>query len=473
MTDDRRPAAVVNFGGNVRFTPRCRYEPRSEEELLEVLEHHRDGQIRVVASRHSWSGAIVSGDALVDMRHFHEVRVHREEGGTFVTVGAGCQVKHLLAALDREGLTIPSVGLITEQTVAGAISTGTHGSGRHSLSHYPVALRIACYEGGEPTIRTVSGGAELRAARCAVGCLGVIVEVTLPCVPQYQVTECVTLCDSLREVLAERTGAPLQQFYLIPHLWRYYSQQRAVAAATTRSRSAPLYRLYWLLNLDIGLHLLIKVFASFLRSRRRIRFLYRHILPALAVRGWEVTDRSDRMLVMEHELFRHLEMELFVPEERLEEATEYLIEVLRVADAGRTRMSELIRERLDRAGHLRTLERLRGTYSHHYPICYRRVLPDDTLISMAAGEGVAWYAISLITYVRRREPFYAVARFLATTMAEMYEARLHWGKWFPLGEVEVRRMYPALDEFRAVCDRFDPRGVFRNDFTARVLGVGR
>jgi FAD/FMN-containing dehydrogenase len=462
---------VVNFGGNVRFAPRHLHRPRDERELLAVLEAHRGGQIRVVAAGHSWSGAIVSGDALVDMRHFDAVRVHREAGGTFVTVGAGCRIKHLLAALERQGLTIPSVGLITEQTIAGAIATGTHGSGRHSLSPYVSGLRIACYEGGTARIRSVSKGAELRAARCGLGCLGVVVEVTLPCVPRYFVKERITVRDSIPEILALREAGPLQQFYLIPHMWRYFVQERSVAEATERSPSAPLYRLYWLLNLDVGLHLLIKLFASLLRSRRRVRFLYRHILPRLAVRNWEVVDRSDRMLVMEHELFRHLEMELFVPERRLEEAAEYLTGVLRVADGASGPLPVRLREAVERVGMREELDRLRGSFTHHYPVCFRRVLADDTLVSMSAGDEGAWYAISLITYVEPREPFYELARFLASSMAGLFGARLHWGKWFPLDHEAVRKAYPALPEFQAICDRFDPAGVFRNAFTARALGL--
>src|SRR5262245_40520612 len=115
---------IVNFGQNIRFTPRKFYAPRTEGELLEILNAHRSGQIRVVASRHAWSEAIVSADALIEMRHFNQVRLHERDGETFATVGGGCQIKHLLARLNQAGLTTPSVGLITEQTIAGAISTG-------------------------------------------------------------------------------------------------------------------------------------------------------------------------------------------------------------------------------------------------------------------------------------------------------------------------------------------------------------
>ncbi len=466
-------AQVVNFGGNVRFTPEHRYAPRSEPELLEILNRHRQGKIRVVASRHSWSDAIVSEEALVDLRHFCSIRTFEREGRTFATVGGGCQIKHLLERLNAQGLTTPSVGLITEQTIAGAISTGTHGSGKHSLSHYISSLRIACYtaDGSSAVIREVDGGVELRAARCGLGCLGVIVDVTFACIPQYYVREKLTPCDSLHEALARQQDAPLQQFYLVPHLWRYYAQERAVDQRGQASRTALLYRWYWFLSLDLGLHLLIKLFAAVLRSPWLIRLLYRRLLPASVFSRWVVVDRSDRMLVMEHELFRHLELELFVPASQLAPAAQFVCETLQVADGVRSEVSEEVRAGLVQLGQLAALLDLQDTYCHHYVICIRRVLADDTLISMSCGDDECWYALSLITYVQPREPFYRVARFLATSTARLFRARLHWGKWFPLGADEVRSMYPNLDDFRAVCAQFDPRQVFANRFVTAVLGL--
>src|ERR1051325_4157800 len=61
-------APIVNFGGNVSFTPRHRYAPRSEREVLELLDRHAGGTIRVVASLHSWSDDIVCDDVVVDLR---------------------------------------------------------------------------------------------------------------------------------------------------------------------------------------------------------------------------------------------------------------------------------------------------------------------------------------------------------------------------------------------------------------------
>jgi len=105
--------SIINFGRNVRFQPGRFLTPSSEEELLAALQEHREGKIRVTGSRHAWSDAVVTQDLLIDMRGFDHVRIH--EGRQRVSVGAGCQIKRLLAALNQHNLTIPSLGLISEQ----------------------------------------------------------------------------------------------------------------------------------------------------------------------------------------------------------------------------------------------------------------------------------------------------------------------------------------------------------------------
>lgn len=174
MTADQR--AVQNFGRNVSFQPKIVAEPKSEDEVLRILAEHRGSRIRVIGRLHSYSEAACCEDVLLDLRNLNSVRIKQRDKGVWATIGAGCQVKRVLAELERQaGLTLSAVGLITEQAIAGAISTGTHGSGKHSLSHYVAEIRVATYDAatGEPVIRTINAGSELRAARCSLGCLRV------------------------------------------------------------------------------------------------------------------------------------------------------------------------------------------------------------------------------------------------------------------------------------------------------------
>lgn len=439
--------------------------------MLRILNEHRTGTVRVVGAGHSWNGGIETPDALLDLRHLRRIRVHPDRRR--ISVGGGCRIADLLAHLARRGLTLPSIGLIARQTVAGATATGTHGSGRHSMSHYVESMRIACYGAdGEAEVRTVDSGQALRAARCSVGALGVVVGVTLKCVPQYYVRErCVWRPDP-DAILANQSAAPLQQFYLIPHTWAYLEHERSVAADNRRSGGAMLYRAYWLTVIDVLLHLGVKLTASLLRSRCLVDVLYRHLLPACIFPKWRVTDRSDRQLLMRHDLFRHLEMEVFVPRGKLRPALDFVAEVLRAADSADYEVSRSVHDRIRTLDMQDALENIRGSYSHHYPICVRCIRPDDTLISMASCHGIEeqdWYAISLITFTEPRLPFRNAARFLATAMTRSLGARLHWGKWHPLDADQIEESYPGLAPLRAICAQFDPQGVFRNRFLEQTM----
>ena len=470
---------VTNFGGNLRFIPRYRYTPTTEAEVLNLLDKHADGKVRVVGALHSWSPAVVTDSALVDLRHFDRVAVEQEPGGeVWATVGGGCRIKHLLRELHaRSEATLPSLGLITEQTIAGAISTGTHGSGKHSLSHYMNEIRVAAYdaETGKARIYVWNEGAELRAARCGLGCMGIILSVRVRCVPQYDVAETITACATLDEVLCLEGEYTLQQFFLIPHRWSYFVQRRqsvAPASPPRRSWSAKLYRAYWYICLDIGFHLAIKLLASLLGSPALIRWFYRRAFSILVIKNRTVVDTSDRMLVMEHELFKHLEIEIFVLSSQVRHAADFIRHVLAAFDDKAAVVPEEASSPLKQIGMYEELLQHRGTFTHHYPITFRRVLPDETVISMSSGSDEPYYAISFITYVEPRERFFNLASFLARSMTALFGARLHWGKHFPLTSVETERVYPHLEEFRRLCRKTDPRGVFRNEYTDRVLGFG-
>lgn len=464
---------IKNFGRNLRFKPKYFYSTKSEMELLDILQKHKDSKIRTVGSLHSWSDLVKTDEVLIDVCHFNRIEVFTQNGETRVKVGAGCQIKHLLKALNKQGLTIPSLGLITEQTIAGATATGTHGSGKHSLSHYIESLRVACFKGDEGVaqIVEVSDGVELQAARCSLGCLGVIVEITLPCIPQYFVQEKATFCKTIEEILELEKQAPLQQFFLMPHSWLFLAQERVVSNECRRRGLAGVYRVYWFVVIDLGLHLALKLFASVLRSKKLIHFFFRKVAPSLISPRWVVTDRSDNALVMEHELFRHLEIELFVTRSKVSEASSFVTDILQFADDASHKLSVSTYEKLQKAELLDSLKSIKGRFTHHYPICFRRVLPDNTLISMASGSSEDYYAISFITYVEPRDDFYALATFLANSMFELFGARIHWGKWFPQTGEQIDQLYPNLASFREVCDQYDSNGVFRNQFVEEKLGL--
>jgi len=415
----------------------------------------------------------VADDVLLDMRHFQEIRVERRDGRHWITAGAGCQIKQLLEELTRQSAgTLPSLGLITEQTIAGAISTGTHGSGNSSMSHFVDEVRVATYDtdSGEPVILTINQGDELQAARCSLGTLGVIVSVGFWSRPQYFVEEHFQRYDDIESVLEVEAEYPLQQFFLLPWLWRFVAQHRR-ETLRPRSRWATLYRWYFFLLFDIGLHLLVLLAVRVLRSPRIVRFLFRQLTPRMVVRNWKVVDESSKMLVMEHELFRHIECEMFVSRSRLPESIRLVVRLLKHFDGDPSALDEDARKEMQKVGLASEIDDYCGTYTHHYPICVRRVLPDDTLISMSSGGADPYYALSFISYARLwdRKGFVTFADVVSRVTGAMFNARPHWGKICPLTASEAARRYPELQKFREIVRRNDPGGAFRNDWINQTL----
>src|SRR5687768_2067929 len=99
---------IRNFGRNVSFTPQFYYEPRDEAEVLEILRRHRGRRVRAGGRVHSWSEIVRGDEVYVDLRNLCGVRVEQDGDGVRAVVGAGCQIKRLLAELDRQaGATLP------------------------------------------------------------------------------------------------------------------------------------------------------------------------------------------------------------------------------------------------------------------------------------------------------------------------------------------------------------------------------
>ena len=473
-----------NFGGNISLTPKTAYAPATEQEVLEIMDRHHGRRIRCVGRLHSWSRAVESEDVLLDLRLLNQIQPISDGDRPLVSVGAGCQLKRLLSELERlKQWTLPSLGLITEQTVAGAVSTGTHGSGRNSLSQYVVSVRIAHYDSntGRATITEISDGDALRAARCSLGCLGVILSVKMLCRPSYNVEEAFHEHEQLAEVLMAEEQYPLQQFFLVPWRWTYMSQYRR-ETDRRRSRTASLYHWYRYLTIDLAMLMLIVVLVRVLRINAIIRMMFRRVIPVFVIRDWHVVGQSTPQLVMEHELFRHIELELFVQKSHLEPALSFVHQTLCYAAGTDDSTPESFRAQLAGASLEQELDNIAGTYCHHFPICVRKVLTDDTLISMASPSARAtreesqepWYAITFTCYARKRDQaaFERLAGFLTRSMATLFAARPHWGKLNYLQPDALRELYPKFDEFRRCSEALDPDGHFQNDWTSEFLWKG-
>ena len=469
------PRTLTNFGGNQTWRART-LQPRTEQEVLDILTHHRAARIRPFGALHSWSDAAVSSDVSLDMSAFDQVESHAKDDTELVRVGAGCWLQDLLDRLHAAGeRTLPTLGAIKRQTVSGAISTATHGSGNPSLSHFVAALRVAAYDpDGNAKIFDYESADALKAARCALGHMGVILSVDLQTVPKYLVEETVRQHGTLQDVLSRLDERPLTQFVLAPYGWAYVAWERSAVAMRPRTAAewikAWFFRLYNPVSVDVAFHLLVK--AAVALGAGAVKALMR-LMPRLLVKNVVRLDDAEHVLTLGHHYFRHEEMEMFLPQSRLEEAVQVLRAATDVFAGEATPVPEAVATKLNLHNLHGELIRHTGSYVHHYPFFFRRILPEDALISMTGGAEEPYFSVSVFTYLPpdRRRDYDAFCSWLARAMNRLFAAKLHWGKHFPLGVADIARLYPDLEKFRALCRTTDPSGVFRNDYSKRVLGL--
>lgn len=464
---------IINFGDNVRWTPTHLYRPTTEVELLEILERHRGEKLRAVASLHSWSPVAKSAGVSIDMGAFHSVTLAQGADQVTARVGAGCTLQRLLDQLHSRGeWTLPTLGAIKKQTIAGAISTGTHGSGSPGLSHFVLEARVARFDSqtGEAKIVEVTEGEELQAVRCGLGCAGIIVEVRLLCRKRYLVRESISQFSQLGDLLVASHDHPLSFFALAPYsnhlvFWRRTELEWRELSLVEKLK-ARLYRLqnYW--GFDIVFHILISGLKHMGLGAHKQFF---QALPKLLLLDIPVVDESEPQLTLAHDLFRHVEMEIFIPEQRLELALKIVSQATSVFGGEEEPLSAEVEEILREQGSLESLLLQRGSYLHHYPFVARRVLPEDTLISMAEGDQT-WYSLSVFSYSRKRESYEAFCLWLSSVLVSVVGARLHWGKHCPLDHTSLAARYPKLERFKELCLAHDPDGVFRNEYVDQALG---
>jgi FAD/FMN-containing dehydrogenase len=172
-----------NWAGDQRCQPAAVERPAAVGEVVGAVERAvaAGRGVRVAGSGHSFTAAVLTDGTLLSLDRMGAV-LDADPSSGLVRVEAGIRLHALSQALAERGLAMPNLGDIDEQSLAGAISTATHGTGvtLRNVSAQVRALRLVTARG---TVVDVDGGEELLAARVALGALGVVTEVTLHKLP--------------------------------------------------------------------------------------------------------------------------------------------------------------------------------------------------------------------------------------------------------------------------------------------------
>jgi L-gulonolactone oxidase len=401
--------------------------------VAEAVRHaHR---VRVVGAGHSFSPvASPDGDAL-SLDHLAGSITLDQEAGT-VTCPAGTRLRDLSAVLAARGWTLPVVGSIQAQAVAGATATGTHGSSlvHGNLSSLLTAVRLVDGRGEAHDLDDTDP--RFAGVRVHLGALGVLTRVTLRAEPAFRLrqdVEHVPVHDVASQLEQVASSAEYVKVWWLPHaptaqVVRY---TRTTEPATRRPSSATLRAFdekvlhRWLFPVMVRVQHRRPDWVPGINARLSRSYLG----PAVQVGASSLMLNTPMPVV-------HRETEAAVP----------------LARAG---------EAMDRVVSLVERERIAA----NFPLEVRFVKGDEAWLSPAYGGNACQlgaYTTDGPDRARFFRGFWAALRPL--------DARPHWGKELDHDAAEVAALYPALPQFRALRDELDPERVFDNAFLRQVLG---
>ena len=428
-----------NWGRSASVRPVRVERPRSPEGVQRAVKAAASQglTVKAVGAGHSFTGIAVAPGVLLELDDMQGL-VSADAATGRVTLLAGTRLHRIPSLLRPYGLAMENLGDIDRQSIAGAISTGTHGTGTEfgGIATQVRGLTLITADGEFLRIDETHDSELLSGAVVGLGALGVVVEVTLQCVPAFvlhAVDAPAPLDETLETVHQQAAAADHLEFYWHPHTDVALKKTQTRLPESAKRNPIPAMQ-HWLDEtvLTNG------VFGAFCAVSRVVPA----IIPPfnrLAVRltgDGEYSDESHRVLI-HHRNVRFREMEYAIPADDLVPAFDEVRAL--VADRG---------------------------WRIEFPVEVRFAASDDLWMSTASGRDSAYIAVHRYWRTDPRPYFDAVEQIMLR-----HGGRPHWGKLHSLDAGQLRERYPRFDDFIALRDRLDPKRVFGNRHLERILGA--
>ncbi|GAA3895204.1 D-arabinono-1,4-lactone oxidase [Streptomyces sp. NPDC003631] len=426
-----------NWAGNVTAHPVREVVPASVEELsAAVCKAAEDGlRVKAVGTGHSFTAAAATDGVLIRPQLLTGIRRIDREAGT-VTVEAGTPLKRLNVALAREGLSLTNMGDIMEQTVSGATSTGTHGTGRDSASIAAQirGLELVTADGSVLTCSEKENADVFAAARVGLGALGIITAITFAVEPLFLLTareEPMPLDRVLAEFDELWTENEHFEFYWFPHTGSTNTKRNNRSAGPPK----PVGQLSGWFEDEFLSNGVFQV-ANWVGRAVPAAVPAIAGVSSRALSARTYTDIAYRVFTSPRRV-RFVEMEYAVPREALAET---LRELKAMVDRSTLRVS--------------------------FPVEVRTAPADDITLSTASGRDSAYIAVHMFRGTSYQAYFTAAEQIFTA-----HGGRPHWGKVHTRDADYLAEAYPRFGEFTALRDRLDPDRRFGNDYLRRTLGA--
>jgi FAD-linked oxidoreductase len=424
-----------NWGGNQSCAPVAIQHPISEADIAAVVRAAADqGQrVKVFGAGHSFTDIACTDGRLVSLDRYNRV-LELDQRACTVKMQAGITIDQLGAELERHGMAQPNLGDIGYQSIAGAISTATHGTGRNlgNIATQVKAMSLVTADGSVIECDAEHEPDVFAAARVSLGALGVISTVTVQCVPAFtlrSVEEPRTLDEVLERFDEFVEGNDHFEFFWIPHS---DGAQTIFNNRTDEPPTPPSKASTWFNDVLMENH----AFGAIQRlgAARNSWIPPLNRLTARLISRREIVDLSHRVFINPR-LVRFVEMEYAIPRESV-------VDTVREVN--------------------RMIERSGMTIS--FPVEVRVAAADDIPLSTATARKTAYIAVH-VYHTLPHEPYFREVEAIMNGVG----GRPHWGKMHYQTAETLASRYPQWDRFIAVRDRLDPERRFGNAYTERVL----
>ena len=428
-------AVWKNWAGNQVANGLALHKPTSESEIVAIVDYARalKQHVKVVGHGHSFTDIAVTDGHIVSLDNYNRVlNVDRE--ALEVTVESGIQLLELNERLDALGYAMPNLGDIAYQSLAGATSTSTHGTGGRmkGLAAQIVALTMVTADGRVLSCSPTDNADIFHVARVGLGALGIISTVTLKVAQSFNlhaIEEPMRLDHVLENIDKYVADNDFFEFFWVPHTgWALTKRNNATDRQPDPSRRV---KTWW--NKTVMENY---AFGLVCALGRVVPRLIPKLAKALPSSGrTEYVNKSYKIFANKR-IVKFYEMEYAIPRHHLTTALKRVVEMV------------------DAKGFLL-----------NFPVEVRFTAADDIPLSTSSGRDSAYIAVHIYKGMSYRPYFEAVEAIMND-----YEGRPHWGKLHFQSLETLSARYPEYKRFADVRNRLDPEGVFTNDYLRRVLG---
>ncbi|MEE3999959.1 D-arabinono-1,4-lactone oxidase [Tenacibaculum sp. FZY0031] len=428
---------MKNWAENVQWNPSAVALPYSENEIQQlVLKAIRCNQkIRVIGSGHSFTSLCSTDEILVTLDNFQGlISIDKEKNQA--TVKAGTKLSLLGELLFNEGLAMENLGDINVQSIAGAISTGTHGTGVNlkSISNQVIGLKFVNGKGEIIECSTTKNTELFKAAQVSLGCLGIITEVTLQCISTYKL-KLQNKKEKLSDVLAtlsERNSKNRNfEFYWIPYTNIAWTKTSNIVEDSEPDKVN--FFNYWTeYILENHVFKLMCEYATIFPSQNKTVAN----ITAASISNVKKVYHSHKVYATQRMVKFH-EMEYNIPAEAYQDVFK---DVQKIVNSKK--------------------------FNIHFPIENRWVKGDDVYMSPAYNRDSAYIACHVYNKKDSRAYFAALEE-----VFKAYGGRPHWGKMNTFNTEDIIRMYPKFTHFMTFRKEHDPENIFVNPYLQKLLGI--